>query len=62
MSFSGFPHKAVILLYVSLCILFAVPVSGQELGTSITEDMALIQGGTFKRGCNRFGPQHGAPE
>ncbi|GJL78146.1 MAG: hypothetical protein NPINA01_11350 [Nitrospinaceae bacterium] len=27
----------------------------------ITEDMVLIPAGTYKRGCDRFGPQHGAP-
>ena len=27
----------------------------------ITEDMVVIPAGTFKRGCDRFGHQHGAP-
>lgn len=27
----------------------------------ITEDMVLIPAGTYKRGCDRFGHQHGAP-
>ena len=30
--------------------------------SKLLSDMVLIKMGTFKRGCNRFGPQHGAPE
>jgi formylglycine-generating enzyme len=30
--------------------------------SKVLDDMVLIETGTFKRGCNRFGPQHGAPE
>ena len=26
------------------------------------KDMELIAAGSFKRGCNQFGPEHGAPE
>ena len=30
--------------------------------SKVLDDMVFIPKGTFKRGCNRFGPQHGAPE
>jgi formylglycine-generating enzyme required for sulfatase activity len=43
-------------------VVFTHPVAGEELESPITEDMVLIPGGTFKRGCDRFGPEHGAPE
>ena len=26
------------------------------------KDMKFIAAGSFKRGCNQFGPEHGAPE
>lgn len=62
-------NKAELIIFLNLCMLICIflvswvfPVLGQELEASATEDMALIQSGTFKRGCNRFGPQHGAPE
>jgi formylglycine-generating enzyme required for sulfatase activity len=38
------------------------PASAQKLDVSLTKDMVLIPGGVFRRGCDRFGPQHGAPE
>ena len=67
MSFLEFSHKAELLKLLRLCVLISIlmvtgerPASGQE--SSITDDMVLIPGGTFKRGCDRFGPQHGAPE
>lgn len=28
---------------------------------NITDNMVLITGGVFERGCDKFGPQHGAP-
>ena len=30
--------------------------------SKVLDDMVLIKAGTFQRGCNRFGPKHGAPE
>ena len=65
MSFLEFSHKAGLLKLLRLCVpiyilIVAFPAFGQE--SSITNNMVLIDGGTFKRGCNRFGPQHGAPE
>jgi iron(II)-dependent oxidoreductase len=64
-SFLEFSHKAGLLKLLRLCVpiyilIVAFPAFGQE--SSITNNMVLIDGGTFKRGCNRFGPQHGAPE
>ena len=59
------------LLYTSrlfklLCIVFLFMLDSVHLAfakeLSITDDMVLIPGGVFNRGCNRFGPQHGAPE
>ena len=43
-------------------VVWTHPVEGEELESLITEGMVLIPGGTFKRGCDSFGPQHGAPE
>jgi len=36
------------------------PVFAKE--STITDEMVLIPGGVFNKGCNRFGPEHGAPE
>ena len=64
-----FFDKAGLLKLLRLCVpifiligAWELPALGQESETSITENMVLIHGGVFKRGCNRFGPQHGAPE
>ena len=54
------------ILFKFLCIVFVFMLDGFQLvfakESSITDDMVLISGGIVKRGCNRFGPQHGAPE
>ena len=42
--------------------LLAGMLSGSAEGSKILEDMVLIPAGNFKRGCNQFGPKHGAPE
>jgi formylglycine-generating enzyme required for sulfatase activity len=49
-----------VLALVFLLIGDGLPVSAER--SKLLNDMVLIKGGTFKRGCNRFGPQHGAPE
>jgi formylglycine-generating enzyme required for sulfatase activity len=46
---------------MAMCLLLTVGLASAA-ETLITENMVLIHGGTFKKGCNRFGPQHGAPE
>lgn len=50
-------------LIFSLSFSVSAAVLGQTpTGTrAITEDMVLIPAGTFTRGCDLFGPQHGAP-
>ena len=53
--------RSCVSIYI-LIVAWELPAVGQEKEASITDDMVLIQGGTFKRGCDRFGPQHGAPE
>lgn len=40
---------------------FSIPSAAQSEPRDITEDMVLIPAGTYKRGCDRFGHQHGAP-
>ena len=62
MSFPVTSYKSMVLIFLCVSLYFAVPALTQELETMVTDDMVLIQGGTFKRGCDRFGPQHGAPE
>ena len=69
MSFLEFSDRAGLLKLLRLCVpifiligAWELPTLGQESETSIAENMVLIHGGVFKRGCNRFGPQHGAPE
>ncbi len=55
----------ILRICLLLCIIFMslkFSVLAQELEVSITESMVFIQGGSFKRGCDSFGPQHGAPE
>lgn len=39
----------------------AMGVEGPEEPKDMFRDMAYIPAGTFQRGCDRFGPQHGAP-
>ena len=51
---------AVLALLLASAPVEAIPSPDvQESG--IEEDMVLIPAGTFTRGCNQFGPQHGAP-
>ena len=51
-------------IFSSLCMVFIFgpynPVFAKE--STITDEMVLIPGGVFNKGCNRFGPEHGAPE
>lgn len=50
------------IIFLSLVIPAADPPVGSEKQRGMVQDMVLIPAGTFKQGCNRFGPQHGAPE
>jgi formylglycine-generating enzyme len=51
--------------YFIFCLLLIAPVAAHSEPTSrigeVPEDMVLIPAGTYKRGCDRFGPQHGSP-
>ena len=69
MSFSKFACKkdSLKIIFMGfmtfvLSTVWLLLVLGQEAKASITDNMVLIEAGTFKRGCNRFGPKHGAPE
>ena len=55
------------IFFAVLAILLAsLPVNAisqsEVQRSSIEKDMVHIPAGIFTRGCNRFGPQHGAPE
>ena len=55
--------KAILFLLVFSGSLFSVDnITTWAENSKVLEDMVFIPKGTFKRGCNRFGPQHGAPE
>ena len=67
MSFSAKFYKSGLLKLLFLFAFIGILLTGWEqpaLGQedSLTGSMILIPAGTFKRGCDRFGPQHGAPE
>jgi len=47
-----------ILTFTISCVAHSVQDNAPR---DIIEDMVLIPAGTFKRGCDRFGYQHGAP-
>ena len=50
------------LLFFSCSIFFGNNITTWAENSKVLDDMVLIPKGAFKRGCNRFGPQHGAPE
>ena len=50
------------LFFFSGSIFFGNNITTWAENSKILDDMVSIPKGTFKRGCNRFGPQHGAPE
>ena len=52
----------VFLLFFSCSIFFGNNITTWAENSKVLEDMVFLPKGTFKRGCNRFGPQHGAPE
>ena len=52
--------SVTVLSLVFLLIGDGFSVSAES--SKLLNDMVLIKMDTFKRGCNRFGPQHGAPE
>ena len=55
--------KAILfLLFFSGSLFFGDNITAWAENSKVLEDMIFIPKGTFKRGCNRFGPQHGAPE
>ncbi len=55
--------KIVAALLISLLSFTSSGAEGPPASTyrDITDDMVLIPAGIFKRGCDRFGPEHGAP-
>ena len=55
--------KTVVALLISLVSFTSSWAEGPPASTyrDITDDMVLIPAGIFKRGCDRFGPEHGAP-
>ena len=50
----------VVLAFVFILLGDRISVFAEDL--KVLSNMVLIKAGTFKRGCNRFGSQHGAPE
>ena len=52
----------VFLLFFSFSIFFGNNITTWAENLKVLDDMVFIPKGVFKRGCNRFGPQHGAPE
>ncbi len=52
-----------ISVLLAVCVLLHPRAALPEEGSlnDVTADMVLIPAGTFKRGCDRFGQQHGAP-
>ena len=50
------------LLFFSCSIFFGNNITTWAENSKVLDDMVFIPKGVFKRGCNRFGPQHGAPE
>ena len=52
----------LILFFFSASIIFGNNITTWAENSKVLDDMVLIPKGVFKRGCNRFGPQHGAPE
>ena len=55
--------KAILFLFFfSGSIFFGDNITTWAENSKVLDDMVFIAKGTFKRGCNRFGPQHGAPE
>ena len=50
------------LFFFSGSIIFGDNITTCAEHSKVLDDMVFIDKGTFKRGCNRFGPQHGAPE
>jgi formylglycine-generating enzyme len=56
--FKVIPVTVLAFMFILLGDRFSVFAENSK----VLVDMVLIKTGTFKRGCNRFGPQHGAPE
>ena len=55
--------KTILFLFFFSCsIFFGNNITTWAENLKVLDDMVFIPKGTFKRGCNRFGPQHGAPE
>ena len=55
--------KTILFLFFFSCsIFFGNNITTWAENSKVLDDMVFIAKGTFKRGCNRFGPQHGAPE
>ena len=55
--------KAILFLFFfSGSTFFGDNITTWAENSKVLDDMVFIAKGTFKRGCNRFGPQHGAPE
>ena len=50
------------LFFFSGSIFFGNNITTWAENSKVLDDMVFITKGTFKRGCNQFGPQHGAPE
>jgi len=50
------------LLFFSCSIFCGNNITTWAENSKVLDDMVFIPKGVFKRGCNRFGPQHGAPE
>ena len=50
------------LFFFSGSIFFGNNITTWAENSKVLDDMVFIPKGVFKRGCNRFGPQHGAPE
>ena len=55
--------KTILFLFFFSCSIFlGNNITTWAENSKVLDDMVFIPKGTFERGCNRFGPQHGAPE
>jgi len=53
----------IFLFFISFGLIsFGNDLLARAENPEFLNDMVLIPQGTFKRGCNQFGPKHGAPE
>lgn len=52
------PVAVIVFMFLSFTGIFSAFAEESK----VIDGMVMIPSGTFKRGCNQFGPKHGAPE